>query len=173
MTMTTGLKGEKLKWPDAWEGLEARPLQTLDVLDAIRPKNSQLTLRWINRVAGEGLRFNQMVFAGFLVARPDELILKNGKPIPPEFIRENKVIYGDLIAMLIATTIYQSALKHNALRAMALGDRLRLKDEAQEVRRNIVGNAPSELARKIQTYVPSEQEVDRLSDRDAKEGKNG
>jgi len=171
MTMTTGLKGEGIKWPDAWQGIEAKPLKTLDVIDAVRPRNGALELRWVNRVAGEGLRLNQMLFAGFILAKPEDLILKNQKPVPHEMIKEGKVIYGDLIAMLIGKAEYQAALKHNALRAFELGNRLKLKDDAVNLRQNLVGKAPSELARKIQTFVPSEAEVDRLSEANQKEGK--
>lgn len=174
MTMKTNNEGmrEEHKLPDAWAGIEARPLMTLDVINEVRPKNSALELRWVNREAGEGLRYNQMAAGGFIPARPDELWLQtNKKPVPPSMVKEGKVIYGDLIAMLISKEIYQGALKHNALRAIELGDRMRLKDElAPELKRSIVGRGPSDLARKISTFVPTEAEVDKMSEKNEKEG---
>ena len=164
---------EERKMPDAWAGIEARPIMTLDVLDQIRPKNSALELRWVNHGAGDSLRYNQMVFAGFIAAKPDDLIMKSSStPVPVSMCKEGKVIYGDLIAMLIGKQEYQGALKHNALRAMELGDRIRLKDEvAPDLKRSLVGKAPSELARKIQTFVPTEREVESMSENNEKEGR--
>ena len=174
MTMTTGNKPEEPKLPDAWAGIEARPLRTLDVIDNIRPKNPAMELYWGNYGIGGGLRWNQLLFAGFVAAKPEELGMKPAmKPIPREMIKEGRVIYGDLCAMLISKPLYQGALKHNALKAIDLGNRLRLKDEvAPEVKRSIVGRAPNEIARKIQTFVPTEADVDRLSEANEKEGKN-
>lgn len=165
-------KREEYKLPDAWAGIEARPLISMDVIDQIRPKSSSLELRWVNRVAGDFLRYNQMVAAGFVPAKPEELVMRTGnRPIPVSMVKEGKVIYGDIIAMLIDKNLYQGALKHNALRAIELGDRLRLKDTvAPQVRHDLTSKLPSDLARKITTFVPTEAEVDRISEKNEKEG---
>lgn len=165
---------EDYKMPEAWAGIEARPLVTFEILNEVQPKNSALHLHWVNRVAGDGLRFNQMQAAGFVPAKPDEVwMITTKNPVPETMIKEGKVIYGDLIATLIGKDLYYAALKSNVLRAIELGDRLRLKDTvAPEVRRAVVGNAPNEIARKISTYVPTEKEVEAMSERNEKEGQN-
>ena len=163
---------EEYKLPEAWAGIEARPLVSLDVIRQVQSKNPALTLYWGNKNAGEGLRYNQLIAGGFVPARPDQLHMLDGKkPIPPSMVKEGHVMYGDLIAMLIGTTEYIAALKQNALRAIALGDRMRLKDTvAPEVKHNLTARMPSELARKISTFVPTEAEVDRMSEKNEKEG---
>lgn len=175
MTMKTGYERDEHKFPDAWAGIEAKPLMTLDVFDQVRPKNSSLELRWVNRGAGESLRYNQMVAAGFVAAKPDELWLERAKkPIPVSFIKEGKIIYGDLIAMVISKKDYQGALKHNALRAIELGDRMRLKDTVvPQVKHDLTSRMPSDLARKIQVFVPTEQEVEGLSEANENTKKEG
>lgn len=172
MKSSTGTWADEHKLPEAWAGIEAKPLLTLDVINEVVPRNSALELRWVNRIAGDGLRFNQMLAGGFVAAKADELWLRTGhKPIPLNMVKEGKVLYGDLIAMLISKAAYQGALKHNAMKAIELGDRLRLKDTiAPAVRQNILGRVPSDMARKITTFVPSEKEVDQMSENNEKEG---
>ena len=173
MTMTTGNKPEEAKLPDAWAGIEAKPLRTLDVLEHVRPRNPAMELYWGNYGIGGGLRWNQLLFAGFVAAKPEELGIKPAmKPIPKEMIKEGRVIYGDLCAMLISKPLYQGALKHNALTAIDRGNRLRQREDIQAVKQSIVGRAPNEIAKKLTVFTPSESEVDRLSEANEKEGKN-
>lgn len=108
---------------DPFPGVEARPLQLPDFSN-IRHKNSAIAVRWVNRAVGvqqSTQRLDEMVFAGFVPCAPAEceIVTVNGpKPVPPNLIKDNKIIRGDLICMKIDKAAYDGALKYNWERAI-------------------------------------------------------
>ena len=121
MTMTRHMQGEEAG--DPYPGIEARPLQLPDFINVV-PKNPNIALRWVNRavgVVGSTQRLDEMVYAGFVPAMPNEVeMLRDGKRIAvmPNLIRDGKIIKGDLILMKIDRAAYEGALKYNWERAV-------------------------------------------------------
>jgi hypothetical protein len=111
---------------DPFPGIEARPLQLPDFVN-VKPKNPGVSFRWVNRSVGikeSTQRLDEMIFAGFIPVRPDEALIPNpetGKltPIPPNLIKDGKIIRGDLILMKIDSKAYNGALKYNWERSIA------------------------------------------------------
>ena len=106
---------------DPYPTVQARPLQMPDFVN-IKSKNPVNALRWCNRVAGEGQRLDQVTYAGFRPAKPDECYMpgRDGSQvaIPASMVKDGKILYGDLICMLIERAAYDGALKHNWERAI-------------------------------------------------------
>lgn len=150
---------------DPFPGIEARPLQRTDFVN-IKAKNPMISLRYVNRVAGNGQRLDQMVYAGFVPVRPDEVLMENGSPLSPSLIRDQQVIFGDLICMKIDRKIYDGAKKHNWKRAV---DRLHPSAQVQTGREQLnmairekgAGGIPN-LNQKIQAFRPSTGEMEKL-----------
>jgi hypothetical protein len=145
---------------EAYAGYESSPLVTQNLIEKIVPVNSDLIIRWINRVAGEGLRLNSMVYAGFELYRPDELKMKDGSKLPSMMIKDGKVMFGDLIAAKMSKAKYYGALKHNAEVAYASANRMRVSQEdLDKVNREIHRNAPNEIRSKVQAFIPTDAEL--------------
>jgi len=112
--------GEK----DPYPNVTARPLQMPD-FGNIRAKNPQVAVRWVNRAVGVAQstqRLDEMIFAGFIPARPDEceIVSEHGaKPVPASLIKDGKIIRGDLILLKIDRASYDGALKYNWDRAIS------------------------------------------------------
>jgi hypothetical protein len=113
------------EFADPFPGVEARPLQLPDFVN-VKPKNPGVSFRWVNRSVGvkeSTQRLDEMVFAGFVPVRPDEALVPNSKgqlvPIPPNLIKDGKIIRGDLILMKIDSAAYNGALKYNWERSIA------------------------------------------------------
>jgi hypothetical protein len=151
---------------DPFPGIEARPLQLPDFVN-VKPKNPGVSFRWVNRSVGlkeSTQRLDEMVFAGFVPVRPDEALvpdLKGGfKPIPPNLIKDGKIIRGDLILMKIDKVAYEGALKYNWERSVS---RLHPDRQLQTGKKQLasaiskVGVPPSvgrTLASKLQAFRP-------------------
>jgi len=148
---------------DPYPSVTARPLQMPDFVD-IKPKNPQLALRWCNRVAGEGQRLDQVTYAGFVPAKPEEVSYPNGKPIPSSLIKNGQILLGDLILMKIDRSAYDGALKHNWERAV---QRLHPKAAQQQGRADLnnslkeagVRQTP-DLLKKLSTFQPTDAEIE-------------
>lgn len=141
----------------------AKPLVDAD-FTKIKPKNPAMSLYWGNRLANNGLRIEDLKSRGFRPAKPDELIMPNGKPLTSALVVNGLVQRGDLLCLIIPSVDYKGALKHNEemarLRvsgqaAMAQG-RKELADGLKEV-----GGLPARYKGKIQVYVPG-SEIDNL-----------
>jgi hypothetical protein len=156
----TNPRPERSKNFEVYAGYEASPLVTANLIEQITPVNTDLVLRWVNRVAGEGLRLSQMVYSGFELFRPDELKMKSGGKIPEMMIKDGKIFYGDLIACKISKAKYYGALKHNHNVAVASANRMRVHEEALERAAREVGrNTPNEIKAKVQFFEPTEKEI--------------
>jgi hypothetical protein len=148
---------------DPYPSITARPLQMPDFVD-IKPVNPLITLRWCNRVAGEGQRLDQVTFAGFIPVKPEEVRYPNGKPLPPSMIKNGQVLLGDLILMKIDKEKYDGALKYNWERAVS---RMHPKanqtqgraDLANALKESGVRQTP-DLLKKLSTFQPSDAEIE-------------
>jgi hypothetical protein len=150
---------------DPYPHVEARPLNLPDFVN-LKPKNPLNSLRWVNRVAGEGQRLDEMIFAGFKPATPEEITMPDGSPILKSFVRDGKVIRGDLIAMLISRKIYEGALKHNFMRATArLHPSTQLKTGKAQLSKAVQETGAQripDLRSKLAAYRPGASETEKV-----------
>jgi hypothetical protein len=123
MSMTN--QTQRQEFGDPFPGVEARPLQLPDFVN-VKPKNPGVSFRWVNRSVGikeSTQRLDEMIFAGFVPARPDECMIPDQKgghvPIPPNLIKDGKIIRGDLMLMKIDKKAYEGALKYNWQRSVS------------------------------------------------------
>ena len=158
MTMTNKDAGMNHDYRDPFPNIEARPLGLPDFIN-VQAKNANVSLRWVNRSAGEGQRLDEMIYAGFVPARPDECQVR-GQAIPPSLIKDGKIIRGDLILMKIDRAAYDGALKYNWQRAVhRLHPGMQLKTGQGQLSRAVkevgvpLGLKPS-LAQKLKAYRP-------------------
>lgn len=154
---------------DPFPEVTARPLQMPDFSNIVA-KNSQVAVRWVNRAvgtAGSTQRLDEMIFAGFVVARPEELeiVTPNGrKPVPPSMIKDGKVIRGDLICLKIDRAAYDGALKYNWERAVSrLHPAKQLATGAQQLNRAVAERGVPRsvmptLKSKLQAFKPGTSE---------------
>jgi hypothetical protein len=144
---------------DPFPGVEARPLQLPDFVN-LKPRNPMMSIRWVNRVAGEGQRLDEMTFAGFVPAKPEDLLMPDNKPILPSFVKNGQVWRGDLIAMLIPRSQYEGALKYNWKRAVSrLHPASQLKTGQSQLRKavgeqGVPASVGRTLATKLQAFRP-------------------
>lgn len=93
------------------EDIVAVPLEQVDWAD-VKAKNAGISLRWINHVFQNGLRYQQACYQGYTNATPQDVT-----DIPSSYFKEGKIINGDLILMKIDSKKYRGALKHRRLQA--------------------------------------------------------
>jgi len=148
---------------DPYPSVTARPLQMPDFVD-IKPKNPLVSIRWCNRIAGDGQRLDQVTFAGFIPVKPEEVMYPNGKPIPPSMIKNGQVHMGDLILMKIDKASYDGALKYNWERAV---NRMHPSASQKQGRQDLnavlkeAGVRPTpDLLRKLSTFQPTDAEIE-------------
>lgn len=137
------------------ETIVAKPLSSADFTN-LRVKNPNISLRWVNRLAMDGIWYEQMKSMGFVNATVNDV------EAPTFLLKDSAIIKGDLILMKIAKKDYLGALKYNVERAT---DRLtrRLKEEKgkQSLREALAEvGAPPELTKKISAFLPGEKEVE-------------
>lgn len=101
------------------DSLVAMPLVMPDFIDP-QLANPNLSKRWINFKAGEGLRYNQCLAQGWRNATQADLKPNQLSPYKKE--GGTKFINGDLILMVIDKRRYLGALKHRHQVAAALAD---------------------------------------------------
>lgn len=147
---------------DPYPTVTARPLQMPDFVD-IKPKNPLLTVRWCNRAAGEGQRLDQVIYAGFRPAKPDEVLMRDGRPLQVSLVRDGKVLYGDLQAMLIEKSMYDGALKYNWERAVSRmhpkANQTQGRTDLQSTLKEAGVRQTPELLKKLSTFQPTDAEI--------------
>ena len=138
---------------DSDEPIVAKPLIDPDFTN-LKKKNTMISLRWVNRVAGDGMRYEHMKAIGFANATANDV------EVPPNMLRDGAIIIGDLILMKIARRDYEGALLHNVEKAVArTRPRAYLSTGKQEMTNalnEVRGTA--ENKRKIQPFVPGRVE---------------
>jgi hypothetical protein len=143
------------------DAIVAKPLTSPDFI-AIKHRNPMMSCRWGNRVAGGGQRIDTLLAQGFQFVKPEDAVMSDGKtPAPKSLIKENKVIYNDLVLVCLPRVDYVGAIKHNENRARQRADRQHMQKaaigEVDKTLREV--NAPADLRRKIQPFIPSEAEM--------------
>jgi hypothetical protein len=142
----------------------AKPLALPDFIN-LKPKNRSLVLYWGNRAVGDKeskMRYSQLLAMGFRCAKPEDVYLPfDGQELPcPESLAvDNRIIWGDVIAMLIEKTKYVGQTKWNAETARKRVQRpgmITQKDEAGNVRETPL----SFNSGKLRPFVPSQAEAD-------------
>jgi hypothetical protein len=150
------------------EQIVAKPLRSPNFIN-LKPRNATMSLFWGNRSVGEkesGLRYDQLIAMGFVPAKPDQVMQMNGTPCPPSICRDNRIMYGDLILLIMPRVDYVGALKFNEQSA-----RFRVKKPGVAIQGDpkALQNADSRVAPsgagfpnspKISTYVPQLAEID-------------
>jgi len=162
--------------PLSYDQIEAKPLRSPNFLN-LKPKNPNMSLYFGNRAVGEkesGLRYDQLIAMGFRPAKPDEVLTMQGQPCPPSIQRDGRIMYGDLILLIIPRADYVGATKWNAENAAR---RVRRFGSTQttpggtslegEGVRGETSSALGDIARsraahegKIKAYIPPLVEVD-------------
>lgn len=167
--------------PTPYEEIVAKPLRAPNFI-GLKAKNPNMALYWGNRAVGEkesGLRYDQLIAMGFRPAKPSEAVLPDGKDCPESMCRNDRIMYGDLICLIIPREDYVGATKWNAQSAMQrvrkLGQSpIGLKegqesegrvDKGSAIRNLVQGKAAQEG--KIAAFIPN------LAETDAKTADNG
>lgn len=156
MTNATVPSYAALKSPEmeAFAGIEARAMDVPEVMD-LKPSNPMNIFRFVNRTAGDGLRFNQMQNGGFVVAKESDV-----KDCPKNLLRNGQIIYGDLILMMTSKERYYGALKYNHNKAIQRGNRNQvLSQQQKQVQHDINAGGPPSQAGKLSTFIPGEAEL--------------
>jgi hypothetical protein len=153
----------------AYGDIEAKPLRPPNFMN-LKPKNPNMSLFFGNRAVGEkesGMRYDQLITMGFRPAVPTEILTMDNKPIPPSIVRDGRIMFGDLILLIIPKADYIGSQKWNEQTArlrvkkpgvsiegdtQAADGRLAPKDNLADVVRQGRG--------KVSTYVPQLAEVD-------------
>lgn len=151
-----------------YKDIIAKPLRTPNFIN-LKPRNPNISIRWVNCSVGEKeskLRFNQAQAQGFECVEPKDVMDELGGPCPSALIRDNRVIYGDLILMKMARVDYIGALKYNEERAIARVKKPGIamsgsKTEHQDSEgRELPGAAGFPSNEKVRVYVPPLTEIE-------------
>lgn len=121
----------------------ARPLVSPDFTN-IKPKNPAMSLRGINRLAMGGQRFEEAKIQGFVVCKPSDIL-----EIPNTMtVKDNTVIYGDLIYMMMTREKYVGALKYNEQIARNRVQKQEVMGQAHEHLTTALNEVPGSRANK-------------------------
>jgi hypothetical protein len=142
----------------------AKPLVDAD-WTKLKPRNPQHALYFGNRVANGGMRIEDLLARGFAIAKPEQVLLTNGDPLPASsaLIKDGRVQRGDLLLLIIDRATYVAALKYNQQNADKRVSKQAVKQRGDtEIGGALkeVGGLPGRYKGKIQTYTPSSSEVD-------------
>lgn len=130
----------------------AKPLVGADFTN-LRPSSPNNSLRWVNRSAGGGARFDQMKAMGFRSAVAIDILGE----VPKSLLRDGSIINGDLILMVIAKVDYVGQLKLNRERAMKRVSRRNTLETGRRELSDALNGVPGSAANKskISTYTPN------------------
>ena len=158
-----------------YEQIVAKPLRSPNFTN-LKHKNPNMSLYWGNRAVGEkesSMRYDQLISMGFVPAKPTDVVLANGDACPPSLMRDGRVMYGDLILLMISRVDYLGQIKWNEQSA-----RLRVKKPgvtietgassdmmtASELLKDDSGGrktmTSAAFPRKVSTFVPAIAETD-------------
>lgn len=150
----------------------AKPLE-IPGFNKVTMKNSNISIRWVNWKARDGLQVERMKLAGFEMAQPEDVDIAGLK------FRDGELRNGDLVLMKISRPEYLGALKWNArvaqqrvsrenLLAAGVGEiRKAIQNPTGEGRIETIDGQPRivaehvdigqtpQLSQKIQAFVPT------------------
>lgn len=139
------------------EPIVAKPLVDAD-FTKIKPKDPAMSLLFGNRIANKGLRIEDLLARGFRVARPDEVVTQDGRPISKGLIVDGHVQRGDLLLLIIPKKDYQGQLMHNEQTARQRVSKAANASKGREELKNAlkeVGGMPMRYRGKIGVFVPN------------------
>lgn len=147
------------KAPELNGAIVARPLVSPDFI-GLKPKNPQHQFYWGNRLAGGGLRLEELMSKGFALAKPEDV--QNMKGV---LEKEGRVCYGDLVLLKIDKNTYLGALLHNHNKATGRVSREQSAERGSKMIREEVGKVggSTNIGTKISSFVPSQADVDALT----------
>lgn len=142
------------------DNIVAMPLNDPDFTTNVKPKNPDISLRWVLYSLGmrDGtasyLRFEKAKTQGYVVATAADLV---NPPMAYSVDNGTKFVNGDLVLMKIDRRRYLGAILHReqaAAKAMASTKQA----GREEVHRSLAG-APTSQRSKISTFSPTEGEL--------------
>jgi hypothetical protein len=149
----------------SYQDIVAKPLRPPNFMN-LKPKNPNMSLFFGNRAVGEkesGMRYDQLITMGFRAAVPAEVLTMEGKAVPPSIIRDGRIMFGDLILLIIPKADYIGSQKWNEqtarLRVKKPGVALEGDTQAADSRIAPTSVMPN-LGKKVQTFIPQLAEVD-------------
>ena len=150
-----------------YEQIIAKPLRSPNFIN-LKPKNPNISLYWGNRAVGEkesGMRYDELIAKGFQPATPADVV-----DAPPSLVRDDRIMYGDLILLKMPRADYVGQQKWNEQSAR---ERVRrfgsTNDGAPDEGTPQLVSAFSEiqanprLASKIKPFIPDNAVVDDLT----------
>jgi len=153
----------------AYSDIVAKPLRPPNFMN-LKAKNPNMSLFFGNRAVGEkesGMRYDQLITMGFRAAVPVEVLTMDGKAVPPSIVRDGRIMFGDLILLIIPKADYIGSQKWNEQTA-----RLRVKKPGVAISgdtqsadgriapSSVMDEAERRYPGKIKAYVPQLAEVD-------------
>ena len=154
----------------SYDQIVAKPLRAPNFLN-LKAKNPAMSLYWGNRAVGDDeshLRYDQLISMGFQPAKPDQVLTMDGKPCPPSIQRDGRIMYGDLILLIMPKVDYVGALKYNAqsaeMRVRRFGS-TRTEGDGKQTESALGDITRSKAGRegKIRPYIPPLTETEALT----------
>jgi hypothetical protein len=158
-----------------YEQIVAKPLRAPNFTN-LKHRNPNMSLYWGNRAVGEKestMRYDQLLSMGFVPAKPQDVLLASGEACPPSLQRDGRVMYGDLILLMISRTDYVGQIKWNEqsarLRVKKPGvtietgnsqDVMTASELVKDTNDARKGMTAAAFPRKVSTYVPALAETD-------------
>jgi hypothetical protein len=153
----------------SYQDIVAKPLRPPNFMN-LKPKNPNMSLFFGNRAVGEkesGMRFDQLITMGFRAAVPSEVLTMDGKAVPPSIIRDGRIMFGDLILLIIPKADYIGSQKWNEqtarLRVKKPGVSIEGDTQAADGRISptaVLDNVVNRSRGKVASYIPQLAEVD-------------
>jgi hypothetical protein len=161
----------------------AKPLGEPDFI-GLKPNNPNMSLFWGNRAVGDReskMRVNQLLAKGFIYAESKDVHMINKGtgaklPCPDSLMHEGRIIFGDLILLMIPRKDYIGQQKWNNQTALNRMQKVGItasvkKGEStshSDADQLVTGNVNevtrnSEVARKVQFYAPPQDQAELLT----------
>ena len=150
---------------DPYPDVVARPLNMPDFINFVH-RNTAYVIRWGNRTAGNGQRLDELIYAGYRPAKPEEVVSLTAPECTTSLRHEGQIWRGDLICLIIDAASYNGALKHNWSRAVGrLHPDAAVKTGQAQVNKavseaGVPTNLASTLKSKLQVFKPGATEAE-------------
>lgn len=148
------------KTDDLDEVIIAKPLSMPQELD-MKPKDKNVSLRWVNRKAGGGARYEQALAMGFQNAKVEDIItttLVKGATIADD----GNIVRHDVILMKMRRADYEGALKWNDQTATNRVERKTLNRGAKQAGQQELNGMPAEVLSKVNFYTPAADDAEKI-----------
>lgn len=157
--LARGPLSPRIDAPELSDSIVAKPLVMPDFIH-VKSANPNVSFRWINYKAGDGLRYSQAQAQGWANA--------TSKDVAPgclgSYIREGgtKIVNGDLILMKIDRARYLGALKYKHEVASRMSNpHVQLATAAQKAAAGMT--VPQSAAGKLELFSPTGEDITNLS----------